>query len=125
VAHCGRVGTGFTQAAIPDLLRRLQGARRISGVSLENPPTRAQLRGATPVWVRPQLVVEVQFRGLTEEGLLRQASLKGLRPDRSVGSLSGAAHDAVKLRMPAQAGAKQGRARRRRGGALARRPGAA
>jgi len=123
--YCGRVGTGFTQAAIPDLLRRLQGARQARGVSLLNPPTRAQLRGATPVWVRPQLVVEVQFRGLTEEGLLRQASLRGLRPDRTVGSLTGAAHDAVKLRRPAQAGAKHGRARRRRGAVAAPRPGAA
>jgi hypothetical protein len=56
---------------------------------------------------------------------LRQASLKGLRPDRTVGSLTGAAHDAVKLRRPAQAGAKHGRARRRRGGVAAPRPGAA
>jgi bifunctional non-homologous end joining protein LigD len=94
-------------------------------VSLENPPTRAQLRGATPLWVRPQLVVEVQFRGLTEDGLLRQASLKGLRLDRTIRSLSGAAHDSAKLRAPAQAVAQRGRARRRRTRAAAGRPGAA
>jgi len=46
-----------------------------------------------PVWVRPELVVEVEFRGYTEDGLLRQASLKGLRRDRSVESLLAAARD--------------------------------
>jgi bifunctional non-homologous end joining protein LigD len=87
----GRVGTGLNERSIGELLSRLRAAPHPP--PLENPPTRAQLRGATPLWVRPELVVEVEFRGYTDDGLLRQASLKGLRDDRSVDSLKRAARD--------------------------------
>ncbi|HYX75072.1 MAG TPA: non-homologous end-joining DNA ligase [Steroidobacteraceae bacterium] len=87
----GRVGTGLNERSIAELLRRLHAAPQPP--PLENPPTRAQLRGATPLWVRPELVVEVEFRGYTDDGLLRQASLKGLRYDRGVDSLKRAARD--------------------------------
>ena len=40
-----------------------------------------------------ELVVEVEFRGYTQDGLLRQASLKGLRRDRGVESLRPAGRD--------------------------------
>ena len=87
----GRVGTGLNERTIRELLRRLRPSVRPP--QLENVPTRAQLRGATPLWVRPELVVEVEFRGYTDDGLLRQASLKGLRYDRRVDSLKPAGRD--------------------------------
>ena len=87
----GRVGTGLDERTIAELLGRLRPAARPP--PLENRPSRQQLRGALPLWVRPELVVEVEFRGYTEDGLLRQASLKGLRRDRSVASLQAAGRD--------------------------------
>jgi bifunctional non-homologous end joining protein LigD len=93
--YWGRVGTGLNERMIADLLGRLQKVRE--PVRFENPPARAQLRGARPVWVRPELVVEVEFRGLTEEGLLRQASVKGARLDRSAASLRPGARDAAQV----------------------------
>jgi bifunctional non-homologous end joining protein LigD len=83
----GRVGTGMDERRIDELLRRLRRLHAGQPPQLEGAPSRAQLRGATPLWVRPDLVVEVEFRGYTEEQLLRQASVKGVRPDRSVDSL--------------------------------------
>ena len=91
----GRVGTGLDAANIGELLRRLRVSPRPP--PLESPPTRLQLRGAVPVWVRPELVVEVEYRGHTEDGLLRQASLKGLRRDRSVRSLRPAGRDVARV----------------------------
>ncbi|HEX4387688.1 MAG TPA: DNA ligase D, partial [Steroidobacteraceae bacterium] len=89
--YWGRVGTGLDEGTIADLLRKLKKSPR--PVALENPPARAQLRGATPVWVTPSLVVEVEFRGYTEDRLLRQASVKGVRRDRSVETLKPAQRD--------------------------------
>lgn len=90
-----RVGTGLTARTIAELLRRLWPAR--NPVQLTNPPARAQLRGANPTWVRPTLVVEVEFRGHTGDGLLRQASLKGLRPDRRSASLRPGKRDRARV----------------------------
>jgi bifunctional non-homologous end joining protein LigD len=96
--YCGRVGTGLTEATIAQLLRQLQPAR--APLELENSPSRVQLRGASPVWTEPRLVVEVEFRGITEDGLLRQASLKGLRQDRAVTSLRRRQRDTAEMRNP-------------------------
>ncbi len=83
--YVGRVGTGMDDALLRELRERMRETK--TRPSLMQAPTRAQLRGAAPVWVRPELVVEVEFRGVTSDGLLRQASLKGLREDRSAASL--------------------------------------
>jgi bifunctional non-homologous end joining protein LigD len=96
--YCGRVGTGLDERTIATLLRRLK--RTSDPVSLVNPPTRVQLRGATPIWTKPELVVEVELRGHTEDGLLRQASLKGVRMDRSIASLRARRRDAAPVESP-------------------------
>jgi bifunctional non-homologous end joining protein LigD len=99
--YCGRVGTGLDERTIATLLRRLK--KTSAAPDFENPPTRAQLRGATPVWTRPELVVEVELRGRTEDGLLRQASLKGIRADRSIGSLRVRQRDVAAVESPLRA----------------------
>jgi bifunctional non-homologous end joining protein LigD len=93
--YWGRVGTGLNHENITRLLRRLKKAPK--PVCLKNPPDRSQLRGAFAIWTKPEIVVEVEFRGLTEDGLLRQASLKGVREDRSVESLSGRKRDVARV----------------------------
>lgn len=93
--YLGRVGTGFDADTIALLLRRLKPTHR--PIALENRPRSAQLRGAQPLWVDPQLVVEVEFRGSTRDGLLRQASFKGVRKDRGTASLRPRTRDKARV----------------------------
>ena len=74
--YVGNVGTGFTQpvlATLVDELRAHETARR----PVDPAPA---IRGVH--WVRPELVCEVEYQSWTDDGRLRAASFKGLRPDK-------------------------------------------
>jgi bifunctional non-homologous end joining protein LigD len=73
--YAGRVGTGFTEQTLDDLARRLQPLR-----TDVNPFGRGGPKGA--IWVRPELLAEVEFTEWTRDGLLRHPSFKGLRDDK-------------------------------------------
>lgn len=78
--YAGKVGTGFTTAALQDLQRRLGPlATNLSPLGDEVP--RADARGAH--WVRPELVGEVRFTEWTRDGRLRHPAWRGLRPDKN------------------------------------------
>jgi bifunctional non-homologous end joining protein LigD len=81
LAYVGRVGTGFSEAVLRDLLGRLTRLeRRTSPFSSSTPvPTVA---GSTVHWVRPSLVGEVEYREWTREGRLRHPTWRGLRDDK-------------------------------------------
>ncbi len=77
--YAGRIGTGYTRKTARDLLRRLKPLKT------DRPPIALPKdeRRKDVVWVKPQLVVEAEYRGVTHGNLLRQASYKGLREDKS------------------------------------------
>jgi bifunctional non-homologous end joining protein LigD len=77
--YAGRVGTGFTEAALAALERRLQALRTDEDPFVDVP--RADASDAH--WVRPELVGEVEFGEVTPAGILRHARWRGLRPDKS------------------------------------------
>jgi len=78
--YVGRVGTGFDDATLRGLTRKLAALRRREAV-LEL-PAHVPFRAASVQWVEPVLVAEVEFRGWAKEGLLRQASFMRLRDDK-------------------------------------------
>jgi bifunctional non-homologous end joining protein LigD len=76
--YAGRTGTGFTQANGRILRQRLEAMRQSKLPFVDVPAAAA--KGA--IWIRPELVAEVQFSTWTADKLVRQASFKGLREDK-------------------------------------------
>ncbi|AZS37152.1 Multifunctional non-homologous end joining protein LigD [Microbacterium lemovicicum] len=77
--YAGRVGTGFSESTLRMLQDRLEPLRT-DGTTLVGVP-RADARDA--LWVRPELVGEVEFAEFTPGGILRHSRWRGLRPDKS------------------------------------------
>ena len=77
--YSGRVGTGFDERSLRDLLVRLKKLERKS-MPFERAAKGVNFKGVH--WVEPQLVCEVVFTGWTADGLLRHPSFKGLREDK-------------------------------------------
>lgn len=80
LVYAGKVGTGFTQAALRDLQRRLGPLEMAQSPFVGKVPA-ADARGAH--WVRPEVVGEVRFGEWTRDGRLRHPAWRGLRPDKS------------------------------------------
>jgi bifunctional non-homologous end joining protein LigD len=78
LVYAGRTGTGFTQVSSRKLRQRLEKLRQTKMAFAEVPA--AVIRDV--LWVRPELVAEVQFSTWTADNLVRQASFKGLREDK-------------------------------------------
>lgn len=77
--YVGRVGTGFTDRILRDLLARLEPLR-VKTAPLDGVPA---LDASDALWVRPELVGEVEFANWTPDGVLRHARWRGLRPDKT------------------------------------------
>jgi bifunctional non-homologous end joining protein LigD len=78
LVYAGRTGTGFTQASSRKLRQQLEAMRQTKMPFVDVPGAAAM--GA--LWVRPELVAQVQFSTWTADKLVRQASFKGLREDK-------------------------------------------
>ena len=81
LVYAGNVGTGFTDRVIDELLAKLRPLEQ-----KESPfavvPKMPKVRKADVVWVRPELVCEVEFVEWTHDRRLRAPSFQGLRDDK-------------------------------------------
>jgi bifunctional non-homologous end joining protein LigD len=80
LAYSGKVGSGFDEALLANLSRRLAGIAQKQS-PFHNPPQGAEGRRAH--WVKPILVAEVSFSEWTDDGTLRHPVFQGLREDKS------------------------------------------
>ena len=80
--------------------------------------TDTDLRRAT--WFAPRFVVEVNFRGIGRQALLRQPSLKAVRWDKDIGDLADSDRDSTSTRVTDMAEASSKRSTSRTGGAKVR-----
>lgn len=78
LTFAGGVGTGFKQATLDSLHRRLRTLRSDTCPFTPLPPT-AYRRHAT--WVRPELVATIEIAEFTNDGYVRHASFVGLRDE--------------------------------------------
>jgi bifunctional non-homologous end joining protein LigD len=75
--YAGKVGTGFSDRDLKELLKRLRPlARKSNPFAGRRGPRKAN-------FVELRLVAEIEFRELTSEGLIRHGSFKGLREDKA------------------------------------------
>jgi bifunctional non-homologous end joining protein LigD len=77
--YAGRVGTGFSDSMLTQLLRTLTPLRTDDNPLVGVPPLDAR----DALWVRPELVGEVEYGEFTPGGILRHPRWRGLRPDKS------------------------------------------
>ncbi len=75
LCYAGNVGTGFSDAAITDILARLRPLARPTSPFVDAPAGRGQH------FVEPRLLCEVRFSEWTPEGRLRHPVFLGLRDD--------------------------------------------
>jgi bifunctional non-homologous end joining protein LigD len=75
--YAGKVGTGYTREMLNLLARKLKPLRQAQCPFVDAPRTRDGF-----VWVKPSLVAQVRYNEMTEGGVLRQPSFRGLRDDK-------------------------------------------
>jgi bifunctional non-homologous end joining protein LigD len=85
-SYAGRVGSGFNNEQIRELTRRIGKSGSAKPTVYVTDAARREIRGG--LWFEPMFVVEVIVRGTGSSGVLRQPSLKALRPDKDIADLA-------------------------------------
>jgi bifunctional non-homologous end joining protein LigD len=82
LSYVGNVGTGFTDKDIDELLAKLRPLEQ-KAPPFPVVPKMPKVKKDDVVWVKPELVTEVEFVQWTHDGRLRAPSFQGLRDDKS------------------------------------------
>lgn len=73
--YIGKVGTGFSQDLIKQLLEKFKKIE-------QKRPLLENIKDKNVTWIKPKLVCEINYTEFTPQGHLRHPSFKQLRPDK-------------------------------------------
>lgn len=79
LVYAGRAGTGFSDRTAKELLSSLNKLKRKTSPFTKDIKERSD---ESLTYVTPKLIAEIKYAEMTKDGLLRQASFKGLRSDK-------------------------------------------
>jgi bifunctional non-homologous end joining protein LigD len=75
LVYAGKARTGYSEATARELREQLDP------LIMERSPLSEPVRKPKATWVEPALDAEIEYGGLTDDGLLREAVFKGIRDD--------------------------------------------
>ena len=87
LTYVGKVGTGFSDKQQKEMMERFRPlivdkSPFSEAIDVDKPSRFRQRMGAKPTWLRPNLVCEVSFTEVTDEGVFRHPSFEGFREDK-------------------------------------------
>ena len=71
--YVGKAGTGYTAESVRTLRQRLDP------MIVDKSPLTKPVKKPKAIWVKPKMLVDVEYRAVTADGFLRHASFKGVR----------------------------------------------
>lgn len=78
LVYCGHTGTGFNRQGLKELHKMLEPLKVTKCPFKKVPKTNAAVS-----WVKPQLVCEIRFSGITRDGIFRHPVFSRLREDKN------------------------------------------
>ncbi|GHA92094.1 DNA ligase D [Modicisalibacter luteus] len=106
--YAGRVGTGFNARLLDTLSAQLEAQE--TSTSPFNSPV-PDVRSVH--WVRPEMVIEVEFTERTRDGRLRHPAFRGLREDRNPEEIRVSSNKPLSATPPKSGGAPASKAKTR------------
>jgi bifunctional non-homologous end joining protein LigD len=75
LVYAGKAGTGFTGETARALRERLDA------IAVRKSPLSKPVKKPRTTWVKPEILVDVEYRAVTDDGRLRHASFRGVREE--------------------------------------------
>jgi len=81
--YIGHAGTGFNEKTLKEVMQQM---KRL--LVKETPFDEPVKTNNKVTWIKPQLVCEVSYSEITQDGMLRHPVFKGLRPDKKASTVT-------------------------------------